>query len=114
MSNKDRADMTPEQARGILSLLDDHTVIGQADAQWAVETISNAGFLMPDLPEPDDASIFVPDGAGWQTPQDSTVWTAIGGRVMIQRVEPGNFTPSEARSLAYALLAAAKHAEEQE
>lgn len=75
--------------------------------------LADDSLLMPDFPEPDDASIFVPDGAGWQTPQDSTVWTAIGGRVMVQRVEPGNFTPGEARSLAYALLAAAKHAEEQ-
>lgn len=35
------APMTPEDARSILSLLDDGTVIGQADAQWALETIAN-------------------------------------------------------------------------
>lgn len=33
--------MTPEEARNILALLDDDTVIGQADAQRALETIAN-------------------------------------------------------------------------
>lgn len=39
--NSALADMTPEDARNILALLDDDTVIGQADAQWALETIAN-------------------------------------------------------------------------
>lgn len=38
---KTLADMTPQQAQNILSLLDNDTVIGQADAQWALETIAN-------------------------------------------------------------------------
>lgn len=83
-----------------------------SECDCCAQALADAGLLMPDLPAPDDASIFVPNGAGWQTPQDSAVWTAIGGRVMIQRVEPGNFTPGESRSLALALLAAAKLAEE--
>lgn len=32
--------MTPEDARAILALLDDETVIGQSDAQWALETLA--------------------------------------------------------------------------
>lgn len=36
--------MSPEDARSILSLLDDGSVIGQADAHWALETIANLDY----------------------------------------------------------------------
>lgn len=77
----------------------------------AVEALANAGLLMPDLPKPNDPSIFVPDGKGW-LPCGLTgpsVWTAPGGRVMVQRVEPGDLTPAEARFFALAVLAAAQY-----
>ena len=48
-----------------------------------------------------------------QSPGGWVVWTAPGGRVMVQRVEPGNLTPDEARDLATALLAAARASEAQ-
>lgn len=78
----------------------------------AVENLYRAGLLAPDLPEPNDPSIFVPDGKGW-LPCGLTgpsVWTAPGGRIMVQRVEPGDLTPAEARFFALAVLAAAQYA----
>lgn len=47
----------------------------------------------------------------WQLGGGGVVWTAKGGRVMVQRVEPGNLTPDDARSLALVLTMAADHAE---
>lgn len=78
----------------------------------AVEALAEAGLLAPDLPEANDAGIIVPGGKGW-LPQGLTgpsVWTAPGGRVMVQRVEPGDLTPKEARDFAYTVLAAANYA----
>lgn len=75
------------------------------------ERLANAGLLAPDLPKPNDPSIFVPDGKGW-LPCGLTgpsVWTAPGGRIMVQRVEPGDLTPAEARFFALAVLAAAQY-----
>lgn len=73
------------------------------------------GLLMPDLPEPEDPGIFVPGGKGWLPcgPVGPSVWTAPNSLIMVQRVEPGDFTPAQARELALALLAAANHAEAQ-
>lgn len=77
--------------------------------------IASAGLLAPDLPEPNDStiSIFVPDGKGWlpAEPDGPVVWTAPGGLIMAQRIEPGDLTPDEARQVAYALLAAADYSE---
>ena len=72
-----------------------------------------AGLLAPDLPEPNDPDIFVPQGKGWLPggAYGPSVWTAPGSMVMVQRVEPGDLTPEEARALAYAILAAADYAE---
>lgn len=81
----------------------------------AVEALANAGLLAPDLPEANDAGIFVPNGKGW-LPCGLTgpsVWTAPGGRIMVQRVEPGDLTPAEARFFALAVLAAAQYAKEE-
>lgn len=66
-----------------------------------------------DLPEPNDPDIFVPQGKGWLPggPYGPSVWTAPRGTIMVQRVEPGDLTPEEARGLAYAILAAADYAE---
>lgn len=78
----------------------------------AVEALAKAGLLMPDLPEANDLDIATLNGKGW-LPQGLTgpsVWTAPGGRVMVQRVEPGDLTPAEARFFALAVLAAAQYA----
>lgn len=80
----------------------------------AVEALAKAGLLAPDLPEPNDPGIFVPDGKGWIPggPHGPSVWTAPGSPIMVQRIEPGDLTPEEARGVAYALLAAANYSEE--
>ncbi len=78
------------------------------------ERLAKAGLLMPDLPEANDPGIIVPGGKGW-LPCGLTgpsVWTAPGGRVMVQRVEPGDLTPDEANAFALAVLAAAKYSKE--
>lgn len=69
--------------------------------------LHNAG-----LPEPNDPGIFVPNGKGWLPggPDGPSVWTAPHGRIMVQRIEPGDLTPDEAREVARALLAAANAA----
>lgn len=80
------------------------------------DALAEAGLLAPDLPGPNGPGIFVPDGKGW-IPGGShgpSVWTAPGSPIMVQRIEPGDLTSDEARKLAYALLAAADYAEEQE
>lgn len=78
--------------------------------------LDNAGLLAPDLPEPNDTGIFVPGGKGWLPggPYGPSVWTAPGGTVMVQRIEPGDLTPEEAREVAHALLAAANYSEDTE
>ena len=80
----------------------------------AANALADAGLLSPDLPEANDPTAsFVPDGKGWllDGPTGPVVWTAPGGLVMIQRLEPGELTPAEARDLADILNAAANHAE---
>lgn len=81
------------------------------EAERLANALADAGLLAPDLPEANDPSIFVPDGKGW-LPCGLTgpsVWTAPGGRIMVQRVEPGDLTPAEARFFALAVLAAAQY-----
>lgn len=78
----------------------------------AVDALDAAGLLMPDLPAANDPGIFAPHGKGWLLGRDGpVVWTAPDGLVMVQRVEPGDLTPDNARFLAYTLLAAADYAE---
>lgn len=85
----------------------------KADTDDAARALADAGLLAPELPEPNDHSVFAPAGRGWLLNDENgpVVWTAPGGTVMVQRVEPGDLTPDDARDLAYALLAAANYAE---
>ena len=75
--------------------------------------LSKFNLLAPDLPEPNDPDTFVPAGRGWLLNDENgpVVWTVPGGPIMVQRIEPGDLTPEEARGIAYALLAAANYAE---
>lgn len=86
----------------------------QTACQEHAQALHDAGLLAPDLPEPNDPGIFVPDGKGWIPggPHGPSVWTAPNSRIMVQRLEPGDLTPDEARGVALALLAAAQYAEE--
>ena len=86
------------------------------EAKDAVKDIAEAGLLAPDLPDANDLDIPVPNGKAW-LPCGLTgpsVWTAPGGRIMVQRVEPGDLTPAEARFFALAVLAAAQYAKGEE
>ena len=81
------------------------------EAERLAKALANAGLLAPDLPEANDLDIPVPNGKAW-IPCGLTgpsVWTAPGGRIMVQRVEPGDLTPAEARFFALAVLAAAQY-----
>lgn len=82
-------------------------------ARDVAHELTAAGLLAPDLPEPNDPAIFVPNGKGWLPcgPDDPSVWTAPDSVIIVQRIEPGNLTPNEARQVAYALLAAADYSE---
>lgn len=73
--------------------------------------LDEAGLLAPDLPEANDPSVFVPDGKGWIPggPYGPSIWTAPDSTVMVQRIEPGDLTPEEARFFALAVLAAAQY-----
>ena len=43
----------------------------------------------------------------WDAPNGSVVWTAPGGLVMIQNIEPGELTPDQAVELSNILRSAA-------
>lgn len=93
--------------------------LGEADA--ALAALSTAGFAVVELPDltrlscgrfPEWEQEGKPAAStGW--PTGWVVWTAREPRalIMVQRVEPGELTPNQARDLAAALLAAAEHAE---
>lgn len=87
------------------------------NTDWAAQNLAgdlaDAGRLAPDLPKPDEAN-FVPGGKGWLPggPHGPSIWTAPDSTVMVQRLEPGDLTPEEAREVAHALLAAANYSEE--
>ena len=80
------------------------------------ERLADAGLLAPDLPEPNDSAIFVPNGKGWlpAEPGGPVVCATPGGLIMVQRIEPGDLAPDEARQVAYTLLAAANYSEDTE
>ena len=80
----------------------------------AANALADAGLLAPEPPEANDPTAsFVPDGKGWLLDGQTgpVVWTASGGLVMVQRIEPGELAPAQARDLANILNAAADYAE---
>lgn len=86
--------------------------VGCFDAAAAVAELHAAGLLAPALPEANDTSLPYPMKGWLLDAQDRpVVWTAPGGRVMIQRIEPGDLTPTQARAFALNILAAANYSE---
>ena len=65
-----------------------------------------------DLPAANDANLLHPM-RGWVLDAEGSpvVWTAPGFSVMIQRIEPGDLTPDQARTFALNILAAAAYSE---
>lgn len=66
-----------------------------------------------DLPEANDPNFFASSAKGWLPggPYGPSVWTEPGGTIMVQRIEPGDLTPEEARGIADVLYAAAEYSE---
>lgn len=94
--------------------------LGEEQATKTVRALAEhqPRLLTPELPEANDPdAAFVPDGKGWVLENEDTgprgplVWTAPGGLVMIQRIEPGELAPEDARTFAHNILAAADHSE---
>lgn len=113
MTSIDRAE-TILAARHHKDQMEGDGAVGCFDTAAAVAELRDAGLLAPDLPEANDPTAsFVPDGKGWllDGPTGPVVWTAPGGRVMIQRIEPGELTPAQARAFALNILAAAAYSE---
>lgn len=111
MNNRDRA------AEVIRTWQARHKTEMDNNTDWAAQNLAgdlaDAGLLAPDLPEASKAN-FVPDGKEWLPggPHGPSIWTAPDSTVMVQRLEPGDLTPEEAREVAHALLAAANYSEE--
>ena len=83
------------------------------EPECIAQDLADAGLIAPDLPKPDEAD-FVPGGKGWLPggPHGPSIWTAPDSTVMVQRLEPGDLTPEEARGIADALYAAANYSQE--
>lgn len=103
MSNRDRA----------AEVIRAHGTDPCREPECIAQDLADAGLLAPDVPKPDEAD-FVPGGKGWLPggPHGPSVWTAPDSTVMVQRIEPGDLTPEEAREVAHALLAAANYSQE--
>ena len=103
MSNRDRA----------ADVIRAHGTDPCREPECIAQDLADAGLIAPDLPEANEAN-FVPDGKGWLPggPHGPSVWTAPDSTVMVQRLEPGDLTPEEARGIAHALLAASDYSEE--
>lgn len=78
---------------------------------FIAEVLADNGLLMPELPEPD----------GEQPWTGRKIWRTVDGaitadgkvRLRADTDDPRKITPDAARKMAYALLAAADHAEKQ-
>lgn len=81
----------------------------EAIPEKALENLHRAGLITPDLPEPKhdaDGAMVWNDGEVWIEDDEVAVYTDLPKSASW-------ITPNEARNLAYALLAAANHAEEE-
>lgn len=103
MTNRDRA----------AEVIRNHGTNPCQEPECIAQDLEDAGLLAPDLPEPSDPNVFLPNAKGWLPggPHGPSIWTAPDSTVMLHRVEPGDLTPEEARGIAYALLAAANYSE---
>lgn len=112
MTNIDKAaDLLYQRSKELLGV--DSDAAHRACKEHA-QALADAGLLATDLPEENDLDIFASEGKEWiQVCSDVPhVWAAPDGLVMVQRIGPGELTPTEAREVAYALLAAAQYAKD--
>lgn len=84
------------------------------DLVTVLDALAAAGYAVVKLPEPSGSWAEGPEwvqGGGVGARSGWVTWAAHRSLVMLQRVEPGELSPAEARELAAALLAAAAHTE---
>ncbi len=111
MSNLDKARAVANEWIDLMGGLDNISYLYGDDIGVLVQAIHAAGLLMPDLPEPDvvklcgDVKYFV--DIGNQVRYDK-------GSKFVQVMNGSPLLISEARNLAYALLAAADYAEKEQ
>lgn len=86
---------------------DNPFVSRRAEAEAILAALKTANIGVVELPEPTSRWA---EGPEWRY-GNSVVWTAPGGSVMVQNVEPGDLHPEQARTLAAWLLSAADAAE---
>lgn len=88
--------------------------LAEDNADAAAQTLADAGLLMPDLPEPNEKGFWIP----FEENQDEyfEMWVSIPGSLKVDgsRRWRKRLTPENARSIAFALLAAADHAEQEQ
>lgn len=104
MTNQERAEETIQELTGPGEL-------GKNAAQAIAQALADAGLLATDLPEPDydTGSLII-----WDHVCHSVTYNKFLGVSLIAEVNERSLPIDEARDIAYALLAAAKLAEEQE
>ena len=99
-----------KQALAVMAIK--HAVAAGYTPEQTARLLRELNLLAPDLPDANGLDIPASNVKAW-LPCGLTgpsVWTAPGGRIMVQRVEPGDLTPAEARFFALAVLAAAQYA----
>lgn len=111
-TNKERAEKAIQELTGTGEL-------GKNAAQAIAQSLADAGLLMPDLPAPRMVDRY-PGSVCWKVCTDPTAAARrhIGVRVdhahRIKLNVVGESLPTEAREAAYALLAAADYAEQEQ
>ena len=101
--------------RAVKALNDvDEAIDHLADNEAYVSTLKTTGLLMPDLPEPEvrhleDVNTNI---LAWKS--DHIEVGFYKNRIAMDDPPKGNMSPAKARELAYALLAAADHAEKEQ
>ena len=100
--------MTSPEARAI-EVID---YVGDEPSNVVAAALAKEGLLAPDLPQANDTSLPLPTRS-WVLDAEGSpvVWSAPGTTVMIQRIEPGDLFPAQARRFALNILAAADYCE---
>lgn len=93
-----------ERAEKAIQELTGTGALGKNAAQAIAQSLANAGLLMADLPEPDDGE--------WE--EGRSVISVDDEGFILPSINSRPTHPERARRIAYALLAAANHAEQEQ
>ena len=102
----------PHVKDGEVTLLDSDGGVDWVFPEYVTPRPDLPRMTWPNLPEANDTELPLPTKT-WVLDAEGSpvVWTAPGDRVMIQRIEPGDLTPDQARTFALNVLAAAAYSE---